>query len=105
MTRSIRPASRADADALWAILDPTIRAGDTYALPRDMSREAALAYWLANDHHTFITDDAAGTYFIRDNPADAPDLGARTCNAAYMTAPAARGRGIARAMCADSIER
>ena len=33
-----------DADAIWAILEPVIRAGETYPLPRDMDRESALAY-------------------------------------------------------------
>ena len=41
----IRPATEEDHDTIWQILEPTIRAGETYALPRDMSREDALAYW------------------------------------------------------------
>ena len=34
---TIRPATRADDDAIWAMLEPVIRGGDTYALPRDMA--------------------------------------------------------------------
>jgi GNAT superfamily N-acetyltransferase len=45
--RSIRPARPDDDDALWRILEPMLRAGETYALPRDLDRDAALAYWRA----------------------------------------------------------
>ena len=34
----IRPASSADAPALWPIIEPVIRAGETYALDRNLSR-------------------------------------------------------------------
>lgn len=60
----IRPARQSDADALWRILEPVIRAGETYPLPRDLSRQDALAYWLSPAHEVFVaTDDgpAAGT--------------------------------------------
>jgi hypothetical protein len=43
----IRPATEADNQAIWQVLEPTIRAGETYPLPRDMTREAAIAYWTA----------------------------------------------------------
>jgi hypothetical protein len=45
---NVRPAEDRDHDAIWKIM-PVIRAGETYALPRDMSREDALAYWFAAD--------------------------------------------------------
>jgi len=41
---AIRPATEEDADAIWRILEPMIRAGETYALPREMKRDEALAY-------------------------------------------------------------
>jgi len=46
----IRPAANADAEAIWAIMEPIIRAGQTYALPRNMTRSEALSYWLAEGH-------------------------------------------------------
>jgi L-amino acid N-acyltransferase YncA len=99
----IRPATTADHAAIWAILEPVIRAGATYALDRDMSREAALAYWLANE--AFVAEDAGavlGTYFLRRNQAGG---GAHVCNCGYMVSAKASGRGVARAMCAHSLER
>ena len=58
---NIRPASSRDAAAIWSILEPIIRAGETYALPRDMSRAEALAYWCAPDNEVF-----AATVGIRE---------------------------------------
>ena len=34
-----------DEPAMWAILEPILRAGECYALPRDWTREEAIAFW------------------------------------------------------------
>ena len=94
----IRAAKAADRSAIWAILEPVIRAGESYALPRDMSREEALAYWHGATHQVFVAvngEDILGSYYIRPNQ---PGGGAHVANCGFMTAPAATGRGIARAM-------
>lgn len=100
----IRAATPADADALWVILEPIIRAGETFALPRDMSREDALAWWRAPGHDVFVAEldgSVLGTYFVHPNQLGP---GSHVCNCGYATAPRASGRGIARAMCAHSLE-
>lgn len=101
---NIRPAENRDADAIWRILEPVIRAGETYALPRDMSREAALRYWRSDTQEAFVAEDGAeiaGTYCFRANQQGG---GAHVANCGYMTASRAAGRGIARAMCEHSME-
>lgn len=55
----IRPAANADANAIWTIMEPIIRAGETYTLPRDMDKEPALAYWLAAEHEVFVAEEGA----------------------------------------------
>jgi hypothetical protein len=40
---NIRAAAAADDDDIWRILEPTFRAGETYPIPRDISRADALA--------------------------------------------------------------
>ncbi len=101
----IRPASpTADADSTWAILEPTIRAGETYTLPRDMTRNDAMAYWFACRHEVFLAEEngqVLGTYFLRANQQGG---GSHVANCGYITAPWATGRGVARAMCAHSLE-
>jgi ribosomal protein S18 acetylase RimI-like enzyme len=100
----IRPAEPHDADAVWAILEPVLRAGETYALPRDMTRADAIAYWMGADRETFVAEDGGivvGTYYIRPNQQGG---GAHVCNCGYVTDTAMAGRGIARAMCAHSLD-
>jgi len=102
---TIRPAEGADAEAVWAIMEPVVRAGDTYALEPDIAREDALAYWHAPGNRVFVAEiggEVLGTYVLR---ANARGPGDHVANCAYMTHPDAQGRGIARAMCADSLER
>jgi hypothetical protein len=36
--RIIRPAAQFDEDAIWRVIEPVFRAGETYPLPRDISR-------------------------------------------------------------------
>ncbi|QUT03895.1 GNAT family N-acetyltransferase [Sphingobium phenoxybenzoativorans] len=101
---SIRPATSDDAEAIWAIIEPVIRAGDVFALPRNMVRDDAIAYWLGGDHIPFIAeenDEIIGSYYIRPNQMGG---GAHVANAGYATAQAATGRGVARAMCLDSLD-
>jgi ribosomal protein S18 acetylase RimI-like enzyme len=99
----VRPAQARDDDAIWGIIGPTIRAGETYALPRDMSRADALAYWKSPGHEVFVAEHdgmVLGTYYMRANQQGG---GSHVANCGYMTAPQASGRGVARAMCAHSL--
>jgi ribosomal protein S18 acetylase RimI-like enzyme len=103
MSLSIRPAGPEDGDALWAILQPVFRAGDTYGIDPDIGREAALAFWLAGT--AFLAEDAGaalGTFYIKPNHGGG---GAHVANAGFATAPQARGRGVARAMRDAALER
>jgi L-amino acid N-acyltransferase YncA len=100
----IRPATPGDADAIWSVLEPIVRAGETFAIPLDVTRDAALAWWHAAGHEVFVAEldgGVLGTYFIQPN-----QLGpaSHVANCGYATAPRASGRGIARAMCAHSLE-
>jgi ribosomal protein S18 acetylase RimI-like enzyme len=100
---NIRRAAPADHGAVWDVLAPIIRAGETYTLPRDMSRDEALSYWLSPGHDAFVAVDAdgiLGTYFIRPNQRGG---GSHVANCGYMTASSATGRGVGRAMCEHSL--
>ena len=101
----IRPATSQDANSIWTILEPIIRAGETYTLPRGISHEQALAYWFEPSHEVFVAEEngsAIGTYFLCANQAGG---GSHVANCGYITAPWATRRGVARAMCAHSLER
>ena len=101
----IRAATAADRDPIWAILEPVFRAGETYTQPRDITREAALAYWHHEGHEVFVakvSGQVLGTYFLCANQAGGGD---HVANCGYMTSPAAQGRGVARAMLEHSLAR
>ena len=101
---TIRPAGVADAAALAAILLPAFRAGDTYTVDPGISAASAVDYWCATGKSVFLAEQggqALGTYYLRANQDGG---GAHVCNCGYVTAPAAQGRGIARAMLAHSLD-
>jgi ribosomal protein S18 acetylase RimI-like enzyme len=100
----IRPAVDADAPAVWRVLEPMLRAGETYALPRDLSEADALRFWNAPGNDVFVVvdhDEVIGTYFLRPNQRGG---GSHVCNCGYVTASWATGKGAARAMCQHSLE-
>jgi L-amino acid N-acyltransferase YncA len=101
---AIREAAVGDSDAIWRILEPVIRGGDTYTLPVDMNREEALAYWNSPGHEVFVAEENGeilGTYYLRANQKGG---GAHVANCGYMTAAWASGRGVARVMCQHSLQ-
>ncbi len=99
----IRPATAADHAAIWALLEPVFRAGETYAVDPTISREAALDYWTGGAACYVVEDQGAivGTYYIKTNQ---PGGGAHICNCGYIVGDAARGRGLAGQMCEASQE-
>ena len=69
-----------------------------------MCREDALAYWMSPEHEVFVAeehDEVLGTYFLRANQKGG---GSHVANCGYITAARATGRGVARAMCAHSLD-
>lgn len=99
---NIREATRADFDQIWPIFHEIAAAGETYAYPRDITQEQALTLWMDAPRKTYVFEEAGqilGTYFIKTNQAGPGD---HVCNCGYMVASAARGRGLATAMCEHS---
>jgi ribosomal protein S18 acetylase RimI-like enzyme len=101
----IRPATALDKNAIWTIMEPILRAGETYTLPRDMDKASALAYWFSDEREVFVAEDnggIVGTYCLQANQKGG---GSHVANCGYMTAVTAAGRGVGRAMCAHSLDR
>lgn len=104
MAMDIRPATDADWPAIWAILEPIMREGETLTLPRDGGEADARAYFCSSEKVNFVAVEdgrVLGVSYIRANQQGG---GAHIANCGYATAPEARGRGVARALCAHSIE-
>ena len=101
----IRAATDTDWPHLWAIIEPIMREGETFALPRDGSEAIARAYFASPEKVNFVAEEdgvVLGASYVRANQQGG---GSHIANCGYMTAPAAQGKGIARAMCEHSLVR
>lgn len=95
----------ADADAVWAIIEPVIEAGDTYTFEPGTPRDKMVNWWFADGHHCYAAEEdkgeVVGIFWIRENQ---PGLGDHVGNAAYMVSPSAHGKGIGRQMGEYSLD-
>jgi len=101
---TIRPAEIKDQDAVWEIIEPVIRAGDTYMYAPDSSKEKMMGIWFDPEKYTYIAEkegQIVGTFFLKANQ---PDLGNHVVNAGYMVHSDFRGQGIAEQLCRFSLE-
>jgi L-amino acid N-acyltransferase YncA len=101
---AIRAAIAGDRDVVWQMLEPVIRAGEVFALPREMTREQGLASWFADGNWVFVAEEegqVAGSYYVHANQKGG---GSHVANCSYLTAGWALGRGVAGAMCAHSLD-
>ncbi|MDB5621530.1 MAG: family N-acetyltransferase, partial [Devosia sp.] len=99
----IRPAQEGDQLAVLGNVAPVLRAGETYAMPRDLNDKQVLDYWFSPVHEVFVAEEGGailGTFYLKPNQFGP---GAHIANCGYMTSSAAQGRGVARAMCRHSI--
>lgn len=100
----IREADRAqDADLVWGILKPAVEAGETFCADPAGGKDGGLAYFWPPSARVWIAEEdgeALGCFYIRPNQSGG---GAHVCNAGYCTHPHASGRGVARAMLAQSL--
>jgi len=103
MEYSVREQLDGDWPALWRVLEPVFRAGETYPLPRDVSEAGAKTYWIKTDGYNGIafgeTDNILGAYYLRPEQGGP---GSHVCNAGYVVAEAARGLGLASKLCLQS---
>jgi ribosomal protein S18 acetylase RimI-like enzyme len=101
----IRPAVATDESSIWLVIEPVFRAGETYPLPCDISRTDGLAYWHAAGHEVFVAEAEGrliGSYFLRANNRGG---GSHVANCGYIVEANVIRRGVARAMCAHSLDR
>ena len=101
----IRPMEPGDFIAFWPIFRDIVAARETYALDPDMDQEAARRLWCEAPLEAWLAEEDGqllGSYFLKANAAGP---GGHVGNCGYMVAPAARGKGVARAMCEHSQQR
>jgi L-amino acid N-acyltransferase YncA len=105
----IRPANAQDWPAIWEILEPVIRAGETFTWDADTPEEQARERWFKQaPGQTFVAVGRGaldgvvlGTGELHANQGGG---GSHVANAGYMVHPAHGGKGLARALCAYSLD-
>ena len=93
---TIRSAVQSDDDSIWRVIEPVFRAGESYPLPRDISRIDAFTYWRAPGNEVFVAENGGqivGTYYLRPNSRGG---GSHVANCGYIVATDASRRGVAR---------
>ncbi|WP_439638191.1 GNAT family N-acetyltransferase [Spirulina sp.] len=101
---TIRVAIDPDFDQIWPFWHAIVAAGETYAYPRQSTKQEAYQFWIEIPQHTYVEAEADaihGSYYIKPNQ---PGPGGHVCNCGYMVAPAARGRGVATRLCQHSLQ-
>jgi len=94
----VRPATQTDHDAIWDILCPVYRAGETYCMPRDIDRSEALQDWFAQPFTAFVAEVDGRILGTSHVGANRPAGGSHVANASFATHPDARGKGVAGAL-------
>jgi L-amino acid N-acyltransferase YncA len=101
----IRPYEVADWPAVWALLEPVFRAGETFPHDPAITEAEAQVAWVEQSQAVMVAVDAAGalvgTYYLRPNSLA---LGAHVANAGYVVADHCRRQGIGSRLCKHSLQ-
>ena len=101
----IRPYGEADWPAVWALLEPVFRAGETFPHDPAISEAEAQLAWVEQSQAVMVAVDPAGavvgTYYLRPNSLA---LGAHVANAGYVVAEHCRRQGIGSRLCQHSLQ-
>ena len=101
----IRPYEAADWPAVWALLEPVFRAGETFPYDPVITEADARVAWVEQSQAVMVAVDAGGsfvgTYYLRPNSLA---LGAHVANAGYVVAEHCRRQGIGSRLCQHSLQ-
>ncbi|PVE19020.1 GNAT family N-acetyltransferase [Arthrobacter sp. Bz4] len=96
----VREATEADWPALWAIMEPVLRAGETYCWDAELSEAQARVEWLAPSDATmrvYVAEVPGGAVVgTAQLHANRGGGGSHVANASFLVAGDAGGRGVGR---------
>ncbi|WP_199310092.1 GNAT family N-acetyltransferase [Vulcanococcus limneticus] len=105
MPLQIRPFEAADWPAVWALLEPVFRAGETFPHDPAITEAKAQLAWVEQSQAVVVAVNAAGavvgTYYLRPNSLA---LGAHVANAGYVVAEPCLRQGIGSRLCQHSLQ-
>ena len=101
----IRPYGPSDWPALWALLEPVFRAGETFPHNPAITEAEAQLGWVEKSQAVMVAVDPAGslvgTYYLRPNSLA---LGAHVANAGYVVAEHCRRQSVGSRLCQHSLQ-
>jgi len=86
--QQIRPSDPAEWPAVWALLEPVFRAGETFPHDPGITKAEAQVAWVEQSQAVMVAMDASGTH---------------VANAGYVVAERCRGNGIGSRLCQHSL--
>jgi len=102
---AVRLAEAEDWPQIWPIVEAVVRAGETYAYPRDLSCDVAHDLWMVQPPGTTLVavdgQTVLGSAKIVHNHGGP---GAHVANASFMVSPLARGRGVGRLLGLSALD-
>jgi L-amino acid N-acyltransferase YncA len=102
--QQIRPLEPADWPAVWCLLKPVFRAGETFPHDPAITETQAHDLWVGQTQAVMVALDAGGavvgTYYLKPNSLS---LGAHVANAGYVVAEHCRRQGIGSRLCRHSL--
>jgi L-amino acid N-acyltransferase YncA len=101
----IRPYAATDWPAVWALLEPVFRAGETFPHDPTITEAEAQLVWVDQSKAVVVAVDpvgaVVGSYYLRPNSLA---LGAHVANAGYVVAQHCRRQGIGSRLCQHSLQ-
>jgi L-amino acid N-acyltransferase YncA len=101
----IRPFEPADCPAMWGLLEPVFRAGETFPHDPSISEAEARTLWVEQSQAVLVALNGNGTvvgsYYLRPNSLA---LGAHVANAGYVVAEHCRRQGVGSRLCQHSLQ-
>ena len=100
----VRAATSEDWPGIWDVLEPVLRAGETYTYPREITESDARAVWTAGASVLVAVDTHGAVLGTAKYLPNHPGAGAHVANASFVVAPEAGGRGVGRALARAVID-
>jgi len=102
---TIRRATAGDWPQIWPIFDATVRAGETYAYPTDLTPDSARDLWMEPPPgQTVVLEEGASILGTAKMGPNRPGPGNHIGTASFMVAQEARGRGVGRALAEHVVQ-
>ncbi|MGZ4436121.1 MAG: N-acetyltransferase family protein [Nocardioidaceae bacterium] len=100
----IREATPEDWPQIWPFFIETVRAGETYAYDADLTSEQGATLWMERPPGCTVVavEDGVVLGSAKMGP-NRPGPGAHIGTASFMVSPAARGRGVGRALAEHAV--